>query len=222
MVTIKRSRKRSRKLSKVKVAPELPEKKRKRWSTRGGKELGCERQEKVHTSKPRKLLVSYDHAHLNLKLKSQGVRVEGENAQQRCQWRDGRCGWRAFPRRNIDVHFKNPKYYLPYVETRIIELSRHSLFLPPSPSPSLSSSLPFSPSLPRCLPPSLQFSYLASNKTRTWKNTKQILTADRDLPWKIDDPTCKQQYTRTPHLLCINHPFTTVSSFEKKCCKVCE
>ncbi len=40
------------------------------YSRGSKKELGHEGQEKGHTSKPRKLLVSYNHAHLNLKLKS--------------------------------------------------------------------------------------------------------------------------------------------------------
>ena len=36
-----------------------------------------------------------------------------------------------------------------------------------------------------------KFSYLASNKKKTWKNLKQILTAERSLEWDPQDPTCK-------------------------------
>ncbi|MGH0121262.1 UNVERIFIED_CONTAM: hypothetical protein FKN15_074835 [Acipenser sinensis] len=31
----------------------------------------------------------------------------------------------------------------------------------------------------------------AGKKNRTWKNLKQILTAERALPWQLNDPNCK-------------------------------
>ena len=37
--------------------------------------------------------------------------------------------------------------------------------------------------------PKFSFSYLASNKKKTWKNLKQILTAERGLEWDPQDPT---------------------------------
>jgi len=36
---------------------------------------------------------------------------------------------------------------------------------------------------------SLQFSYLASNKKKTWKNLKQIISLERSLLTRPDDPT---------------------------------
>ncbi|XP_065896893.1 INO80 complex subunit C-like [Dysidea avara] len=37
--------------------------------------------------------------------------------------------------------------------------------------------------------PNFQFSALKGNKKRLWKNLKQILTAEKALPWHPDDPT---------------------------------
>ena len=43
------------------------------------------------------------------------------------------------------------------------------------------------------LPPfyPIQFSYLAGNKKKTWKNLKQIMTAEKGLGLGPNDPTCK-------------------------------
>lgn len=38
----------------------------------------------------------------------------------------------------------------------------------------------------------LQHSGVNAGKKRIWKNLKQIMTLERGLPWKQDDPTCKQ------------------------------
>ena len=37
----------------------------------------------------------------------------------------------------------------------------------------------------------VQFSYLSSNKKRSWKSYKQIVTAERALPWRPSDVTCE-------------------------------
>ncbi len=168
----RRSRKRSRKLSEAKVAPELPEKKRKRWSTRRGaieKELGHEGQEKGHTSKPRKLLVSYDHAHLNLKLKS-GLVLEVKGGARESVSREN-------------------------TPSSVASGGREAWMEEPFHEETLTSTSRTGPSTAVKLPP------LNYHHGRTWKNTKQILAAKRALPWKPDDPTCKQQCARTPHWL---------------------
>ncbi len=37
----------------------------------------------------------------------------------------------------------------------------------------------------------LQFSYLAGNKKKSWKNFKQIMTMEKGLQWRADDPRCE-------------------------------
>jgi len=39
--------------------------------------------------------------------------------------------------------------------------------------------------------PNFTFSYLASNKKKTWKNLKQIISLERSLLTRPDDPTCE-------------------------------
>ena len=45
----------------------------------------------------------------------------------------------------------------------------------------------------------LQFSYLASNKKKTWKNLKQIISLERSLLTRPDDPTCEWA-----HICCLH------------------
>ena len=76
-----------------------------------------------------------------------------------------------------------------------------------------------------------QHSGVNAGKKKMWKNLKQIMTLERGLPWKQDDPTCKMMKKLTCKQLvielsrCLNfyvHGYLRVLTAREECNQQCQ
>lgn len=81
----------------------------------------------------------------------------------------------------VKINFKNPKFCVSLLPTYTHTMAAVCICV----------TYTLYPAIFHCEHWSLQFTYLAGNKKKTWKNFKQIMTAEKSLTWRADDPRCE-------------------------------